>query len=101
MKKNRDGKYDLDPDEFSPLYARALISIKIPLDTLDRYPEEEERRWTKYETPMNKVSQDSGLGFSTGNKVDPVLEVVRRMKKGASLAKVMRAKVSKGKSRPQ
>lgn len=94
-KKIKYGTAELDPDEFSPLYARAQISIKIPLDTLDRFRAEAEKRGTKYQTLMNDVLQDAAIRFA-GKGIDPTIEVIRWMEKGQELVRGLKKKVSSG-----
>ena len=89
-RKVKYGTLELDPDEFSPLYARAHISIKIPMDTLTRFRAEAERRGTKYQTLMNEVLQDAAMGFRAQDATDPVMDTIRWLEQGAKLARALK-----------
>lgn len=82
------GKKELDPDEFSPLYARAQISIKIPFDVLEAYRHEAKARGTKYQSLMNEVLEQAASDFKVGKgKLDLVNELLELVNRGSALAK--------------
>lgn len=91
LKRNRHVKFgtrELDADEFSPLYARAHISIKIPLDVLEAYRHEAAARGTKYQTLMNEVIQQAAAEFKLGKaKLDPMNELLALVNRSSALAK--------------
>jgi uncharacterized protein (DUF4415 family) len=91
LKRNRHVKFgtrELDPDEFFPLYARAHISIKIPLDVLEAYRHEAQARGTKYQTLMNEVIEQAAAEFKLGKeKLDPMNELLALVNRSATLAK--------------
>ncbi len=91
MDRNKHVKFgtrELDPDEFSPLYARAHISIKIPLDVLMAYRHEAEARGTKYQSLINEVLQQAAAEFKLGKeKLDPMNELLALVNRSGALAK--------------
>jgi len=97
LKRNRHVKFgtkELDPDEFSPLYARAHISIKIPLDVLDAYRSEATARGTKYQSLINEVLQQAAAEFKLGkDKLDPMNELLALVNRSSALAKRIKMKL--------
>jgi predicted DNA binding CopG/RHH family protein len=82
------GTGELDPDEFNPIYGRAHISIKIPIDVLDAYRHEAAARGTKYQSLLNEIIQLAASEFKLGKaKLDPLNELLALVNRSAALAK--------------
>jgi uncharacterized protein (DUF4415 family) len=87
------GSKELDADEFSPLFARAHISIKIPVDVLDAYRTEAGKRGTKYQSLMNEVLQQAAAEFKLGRgKIDPMDELLALVDRSSAIAKRIKRK---------
>ncbi len=82
------GSKELDADEFLPLFARAHISIKIPVDILDAFRVEAEKRETKYQSLMNEVLQQAAAEFKIEKgRSDPMDELLALVDRSSALAK--------------
>ena len=84
----KHGTKELDSDEFSPLYARAQISIKIPLDVLEAYRSEANARGTKYQSLINEIILQGASEFTFGKgRLDPINELLSLVNRSGAIAK--------------